>query len=60
MTYKELLEFLNGLSDKQLNQQVLVYDGVQDEYHPASDATFTVGDDRNFLIKDNHPTLLIK
>ena len=57
MRYKDLLVFLQGLTEDQLNQNVGVYDCVDDEYHPAHDATFTVGDD---VFDDNHPILIIK
>jgi len=57
MTYKNLLDFIQTLAPEQLNQTVSIFNCEQDEYYPAHDATFTVGDD---VLDDNHPILLIK
>jgi hypothetical protein len=56
MTYRELLDRLEGLSDDELDSDVTVYDYEMDEYFPSTDLTFSVDD----VLDDGHPILLIK
>lgn len=51
MTYRELLEKLEKLTDTQLNQLVRVYDELQGEHYPMSSLLI-----ENTILDDpNHP-----
>lgn len=63
ITWRELKEALDELSDEQLNTDVTIYDGANDEYFaagmsnkPLSFATaFDVLDDGHPYLKVDHP-----
>lgn len=40
MTYKDLLNKLNSLSEEQLNQNVTIFHGSQDEFYPVYKSDF--------------------
>lgn len=52
MTYKELLSYLQSLPEFQLNQTVLVYDTVNDEFKPITKIRVTP-DDEDVLDPDH-------
>lgn len=59
MTYKELKEQLDNLSEEQLNQDVTVYDSHQDEYYGSyTDLEFTPNDETDVL-DPNHAYIVI-
>jgi hypothetical protein len=57
MTYRKLIDRLNGLSEEQLNQDVTVYDPRLDEYFAVNSLSFSKDDDvlnkgHSYLIMD--------
>jgi len=56
MTYKELLNQLQSLTEEQLNQDVAVYDTDTDEYYQAS-VEFVFSTDECDVLDANHPII---
>ena len=56
MTYKELLNQLQQLSEEQLNQDVAIWDDVSNEYY-QSDVYFEFADDTQDVLDLNHPVI---
>lgn len=56
MTYKQMLSFINELSDEQLEMDVTVYLETDDEFFPVLD--FAVTDETDVLDTD-HPYIVI-
>jgi len=61
MTYKELLDELQQLTEDQLATEVLVYIRGAWEFHPVCDAVYvsTQEDKDGNIIETNHPYLMI-
>lgn len=57
MTYKELLEKLQNLTQEQLNQNVTMYDEKMDEFFALDDTGITDQDD---VLDENHFFLILK
>ena len=56
MTYKELLIQLQQLDEEQLNQDVAVWDDVNDKYY-QSDVYFEIADDTQSVLDVGHPVI---
>jgi hypothetical protein len=56
MTYKELLNQLQQLSEEQLNKDVAVYDGNEYEYYQSS-VEFVFTTDAQDVLDVDHPII---
>lgn len=56
MTYKDLLEKLQGLSESQLNCNITVELGPEDEFYPAE---FRISGDENDVLDPDHPVIFV-
>lgn len=55
MTYRNLLESLKDLSPEQLDMDVTVFDGENDEFYPVISFDITTETD---VLDDNHPFVI--
>lgn len=56
MKYRELLGFLNELSDEQLDMDVSVYIEDQDEFYPMTKVGIT---NETNVLDEGHPYLIV-
>ena len=56
MTYKELLQQLQSLTEQQLNQDVAVYDTDSDEYYQFG-VEFVFATDECGVLDEDHPII---
>lgn len=56
MTYQQLLDYINLLSDDQKNSDVTIFDGDQGEFLPAKKLEIT---SENDILEENHPFITI-
>jgi hypothetical protein len=59
MTYRELQSQLEGLSDSQLNMDVTIYRGYDDEYVPASGKLRFTNEIITDVLDSEHPYLTV-
>ena len=58
MTYKQLSEAINKMTEEQQNSDVTVYDTASDEYFPSERYDFADGNGE-FVLDVGHPLLII-
>ena len=56
MTYKELLNQLQQLNEEQLNQDVAIWDDINDKYY-QSDVYIEIADDTQSVLDVGHPVI---
>jgi hypothetical protein len=59
MTYKELKNQLNGLTDEQLNMDVTIYNAEEDEFYGCYSPKLEIITS-DFTLDEGHPYLTIK
>ena len=59
MTYRELADLINSLSEEQQNTTVTVYDPAPDEFFPAYNFITTGEAFGTDVLDEDHPVILI-
>lgn len=55
MTYRELLNILNTMSDDDLDRQAVVYNAADEEYHEVADVDSVTGE----VLDEGSPVIVI-